>query len=84
MEAHLLSASQIALLGHLAKVEGCDIYNYGDAVDGRRLEAAGLVAIVKAVNPPKNGAARQPYYGVAITAAGRDILAAAHGARVAA
>lgn len=73
-----LTAKQVALLRYLGSVEGADLYNYGEAIDGRRLEARGLVVCVKAVNPPKNGAERQPYYGCAITDAGRDFISTAN------
>jgi hypothetical protein len=70
-----LSAREQSLLSYLATVPGSDIYNYVDAVDGRILEAHGLVTIVKAVAPPKSVHAKQPYYGVTISAAGRDFIA---------
>ncbi len=64
------------LLQYLATVDGSDIYNYGDAVAGRALEAAGLARVVKAKRLPP-ATARQPYFGIKITAAGRAAIARA-------
>jgi len=68
----LLSARELKLLEFLAQCTGCDIYNYGDAIDGRKLEKHGLVDISKAQVPPKNGAKQQPYYGITINESGRN------------
>ncbi|CAD7335333.1 winged helix-turn-helix domain-containing protein [Sphingomonadales bacterium 58] len=70
-----LKPSEVKLLEYLAQNAGCDIYNYGDAVDGRSLEKHGLVDIVKAQKPPRSATARQPYYGIKINSAGREWLA---------
>lgn len=71
-----LNPKELKLLEYLGVQTGCDVWNYGDAVDGRTLQQHGLVDIGKAQKPPKNGADRQPYYGMSINAAGRDWLAA--------
>ncbi len=75
-EAIGLTVAQQELLSHLATVPGSDIYAYGEAVDGRALEAAGLVRIVKAKSPPA-ATERQPYYGIKINASGRRFIARA-------
>lgn len=52
---------------------GADVYAYGIAKDLREVQRATgdtLVKIVKAVNPPENGAAQQPYFGAIATLAG--------------
>jgi hypothetical protein len=71
-----LKPSELKLLEFLGQATGCDIWNYGDAIDGRALQKHGLVDIGKAQKPPKNGADRQPYYGLSINEAGRTWLAA--------
>ena len=70
-----LTASELKLLEYLAQNAGCDIYGYGDAMDGRSLERKGLVEIVKAQKPPKSVRAKQPYYGIKISSSGREWLA---------
>ena len=42
---------------------GADIWGYGEAITCRELEKMGLVKIVPAMNAPKDGAKRQPYFG---------------------
>ena len=42
---------------------GADIYDYGVAKILRTLEKEGLVTITKAMNAPKDGSKRQPYFG---------------------
>ena len=37
------------------------------------------IDIGKAVDPPKDGAARQPYFGAILTAAGRDAISKVEG-----
>lgn len=76
MEQIALTARETKLLEYLAQNTGCDVYNYGDALDGRKLQKYGLVEIVKAQKPPKSGAERQPYYGIMIADKGREWLAA--------
>jgi len=73
--AAALQPSEVRLLEYLAQVSGTDIWGFGDAVDGRKLEQVGLVIITEAQRKPKNGAERQPYYGIMISDAGRDWLA---------
>ena len=70
-----LTASELKLLEYLAQNVGCDVYSYGDALDGRSLERKGLVEIVKAQQPPKSVRAKQPYFGIKISDAGREWLA---------
>jgi len=70
-----LTPSELKLLEYLAQNTGCDVYNYGDALDGRSLERKGLVEIVKAQMPPKSVRAKQPYYGLKISSTGREWLA---------
>lgn len=42
---------------------GADVYDYGIALTLRALQKRGLVTITKAMNAPKDGRARQPYFG---------------------
>ena len=42
---------------------GADIYSYPLAFTLRKLEKKGLVSICKAMDPPKDGAKQQPYFG---------------------
>lgn len=69
-----LTLVQQEMLQTLSTIEGADVWDYSDARTGRELEKLGLVRIVKARNAPANGALRQPYYGVKITAAGRKAV----------
>ncbi|WP_341020963.1 hypothetical protein [Brevundimonas diminuta] len=63
-----------AMLEYLVGVEGADIWNHAQAGVCRSLEGRKLVRIVKAKNAPKDGAARQPYFGVKITRAGMKAI----------
>ncbi len=53
---------------------GADIYYLHDAAMYRNLQALGLVAIVEAMQAPKDEAKRQPYFGCIITRSGQDVL----------
>lgn len=70
-----LKARELKLLEYLAQITGCDIWGYGDAIDGRSLQRHGLVDIGEAQKPSRNGAERQPYYGICINDRGRDWIA---------
>ena len=59
-----------SMLEYLVSVEGADVWERAQAGICRALEDRKLVRIVKAKNAPKDGAARQPYFGVKITRAG--------------
>jgi hypothetical protein len=61
-----------------AVANGADIYGVGDAAILRRIqrEVPGVVRIMRARTAPKNGAERQPYFGVKATAAGRRLVVA--------
>jgi hypothetical protein len=65
-----LTTEQREMLEYLCGVSGADVWDRPDAGVCRSLEPLKLVRIVKAKNAPKNGAARQPYFGVKITRAG--------------
>lgn len=54
---------------------GCDVWDYSNAEACRALEKVGLVKIVKAKFPPRDGAQRQPYFGAKRTAAGTKAIA---------
>lgn len=69
-----LTPSEVKLLEYLAQITGCDVYAYGDAVDGRSLEQKGLAEIVKPKGPSEPAAEKQPYYGIMITGHGREWL----------
>lgn len=71
-----INADQRGMLEHLSKVPGADVWDWSDAKIGRELEVKGLVRIVKARHAPKNGALRQPYFGIKISAAGRKVVSA--------
>ena len=75
MSAIALNATETKLLEYLAQNAGADIYNYGDAIDGRKLEKHGLVEIVAAQKKPRDPLKRHPYYGVKISDKGREWLA---------
>lgn len=66
---------QNEMLTYLDGVAGADVWERWDAKTCRELEPLGLVRIVKAKNAPANGAMRQPFFGVKITAAGRKAIA---------
>lgn len=72
----VLDPHQRSLLLELAAMPGADVWDRPDAYLCRQLEPLGLVRIVKARGAPANGALRQPYFGVKITAAGRRALIA--------
>jgi len=69
-----LTPAQQEMLEHLSKVPGADVWDFLDAKTGRELQDLKLTRIVKARHAPKDGAMRQPYYGIKITAAGRKLL----------
>lgn len=69
-----MSYNQRRMLDFLVGVPGCDVWERFDASICRELENLKLVRIVKARNAPKDGAKRQPYFGVKITAAGRKAI----------
>lgn len=51
---------------------GADVYDYGIAKTLRAIQKdfPTFIKIVPAVDPPKNGAAKQPYFGAITTTAG--------------
>ena len=73
-DLHKLDAGQWRTLRELADIPGADVWDRPDAAICRSLEKLGLVWIVKAKNAPRDGAQRQPYFGVKISAAGRRAL----------
>lgn len=58
--------------------DGADVWGNFEARICRELEKLKMVRVVKAKNAPKNGAARQPYFGAKLTAAGRQALGRVH------
>lgn len=69
-----LTDDQREMLDYLAGVSGADVWGSLDAATCRSLEPLKLVEIVKAQQAPKDGAARQPYFGVKITQAGLEAI----------
>lgn len=55
-------------------LNGADVYGRADAMLYRELEKLGLVNICEAMQAPKDGAKRQPYFGCIITVLGRKVL----------
>lgn len=69
-----LTSLERSMLEYLVGVPGADVWDRSDAAVCRSLEPHKLVRIVKAKNAPKDGAARQPYFGVKITRAGMKAI----------
>ena len=69
-----LTGDDLSMLEYLVGVEGADVWERAQAGVCRSLEGRKLVRIVKAKNAPKDGAARQPYFGVKITSAGKKAI----------
>jgi hypothetical protein len=70
-----LTPEQIAAMK--AVKDGADVYAYGIALRLREVQRAhpGLIDIGRAMSPPSNGAARQPYFGAILTKAGHAAIA---------
>jgi len=63
------------IVGALLDVkQGADVWGRADAILYRDLAKLGLVEITEAMNAPKDGAKKQPYFGCIITPAGRAAL----------
>lgn len=72
-----LTDQELAVLRELEDIPGADIYDYNKAVALRGIERRlpGLIEIGSAMKAPRDGAKRQPYFGVCLTDAGRQEIA---------